>query len=101
MRLPEIGHASREQVAALVGLAPYDDDSGERQGLRHIEGGRERLRKALYKAALPAAYSWRRRPDRLQVPCFRAARKAHKVTLIAGARKLLIFVNTVVARGTP
>jgi transposase len=100
VRMPEIGRVSREQAAALVGLAPYDDDSGERHGHRHIDGGRERLRKALYNATLPAAYRWNAQliaiKDRLL-----AAGKAHKVMLIACARKLLIFVNTVVARGTP
>ncbi len=44
VRLPEIGRLSREQVAALAGLAPYDDESSERIGERHIAGGRERLR---------------------------------------------------------
>ena len=44
VRMPEIGRVTREQAAALAGLAPYDDDSGERVGGRHIAGGRERLR---------------------------------------------------------
>ena len=57
VRMPEIGKLSREQVAALAGLAPYDDDSGERSGARHIDGGRKRLRRALYTAALPASFS--------------------------------------------
>ena len=56
VRMPEIGKLSREQVAALAGLAPYDDDSGERNGARHIAGGRKRLRRALYTAALPASF---------------------------------------------
>ena len=51
VRMPEIGSLSREQVAALAGLAPYDDDSGERSGARHIAGGHKRLRRALYTAA--------------------------------------------------
>src|SRR5262249_27654126 len=58
VRLPEIGRLNREQAAALAGLAPYDDDSGNHAGERHIAGGRERLRKALYQAALPAANFW-------------------------------------------
>src|SRR5205085_5053781 len=48
VRMPEIGRITREQAAALAGLAPYDDDSGDHVGVRHIEGGRERLRSALY-----------------------------------------------------
>jgi transposase len=99
VRMPEIGRLTREQVAALVGLAPYDDDSGERFGARHIAGGRERLRGALYAAALPASMWWN-----TQLMAFYqrliAAGKLHKVALVACARKLLIFVNTVVARGT-
>ena len=58
VRMPEIGKITREQAAALAGLAPYDDDSGERVGGRHIAGGRERLRRALYSAALPASFRW-------------------------------------------
>src|SRR5258707_10949005 len=45
LRMPEIGRITREQAAALAGVAPYDDDSGEQVGIRHIEGGRERLRR--------------------------------------------------------
>jgi len=99
-RMPEIGKLSREQVAALAGLAPYDDDSGERSGARHIAGGRKRLRRALYTAALPASFFWN--PHLIALyRRLRAAGKVHKSALIACARKLLIFVNTVVARGTP
>ena len=100
VRMPEIGTLSREEVAALAGLAPYDDDSGERSGARHIEGGRKRLRRALYTAALPASFFWN--PHLIALyQRLRAAGKVHKSALIACARKLLIFVNTVVARGTP
>src|SRR5258705_1331529 len=56
--MPEIGQLTREQAAALAGLAPYDDDSGKHVGVRHIDGGRERLRRALYTAALPASFRW-------------------------------------------
>ena len=100
VRMPEIGTLSREQVAALAGLAPYDDDSGEQVGARHIDGGRKRLRRALYTAALPASFFWN--PHLIALyQRLRAAGKVHKSALIACARKLLIFVNTVVARGTP
>lgn len=100
VRMPEIGNLSREQVAALAGLAPYDDDSGERSGARHIDGGRKRLRRALYTAALPASFFWN--PQLMALyKRLRAAGKVHKSALIACARKLLIFINTVVARGTP
>ena len=100
VRMPEIGKLSREQAAALAGLAPYDDDSGERGGARHIDGGRKRLRRALYTAALPASFRWNPHLIALYQRLI-AAGKGHKRALIACARKLLIFVNTVVARGTP
>jgi transposase len=100
VRLPEVGRISREQAAALAGVAPYDDDSGEQAGSRHIEGGRERLRRALYTAALPASFRWNPQLIALYRRLI-AAGKEHKRALIACARKLLIFANTVVARGTP
>ena len=53
IRMPEIGQVSREEAAALAGLAPFDDDSGKHKGQRHIAGGRGRLRRWLYAAALP------------------------------------------------
>lgn len=100
VRMPEIGRLSREQVAALVGLAPYDDDSGSRHGHRRISGGRKRVRWGVYAAALPA--SLLHNPQLMAMyQRLRAAGKEHKVALVACARKLVIFVNTVVARGTP
>lgn len=100
VRMPEIGQLSREQAAALAGLAPYDDDSGNRVGARHIDGGRQRLRRTLYLAALPASFRWN--PQLIALyQRLRAAGKEHKRALVACARKLLIFINTVVARGTP
>lgn len=100
IRMPELGRLSREQAAALAGLAPFDDDSGRRTGQKHIAGGRSRLRKSIYAAALPAAFRW----NAHLVALYRrliAAGKAHKLALIACARKLIIFANTVLARGTP
>lgn len=100
VRLPEIGSISREQAAALAGVAPYDDESGERIGERHIAGGRERLRKNLYTAALAASFHWNAELIELYQR-LTAAGKDHKVALIACTRKLLVFANAVVARGTP
>jgi len=100
VRMPEIGQLPREQAAALAGLAPYDDDSGDQLAARHIQGGRERLRRALYAAALAASFRWN--PQLIALyKRLSAAGKEHKRALIACARKLLIFINTVVARGTP
>lgn len=100
IRMPELGTLSREQAAALAGLAPFDDDTGGRRGGRHIKGGRVRLRCSLYAAALPAAFRWN--PDLVALyNRLIAAGKGHKRALVACARKLLHFVNAVVARGTP
>ena len=70
------------------------------EGGRHIGGGRERLRKSLYSAALPAAFHWNPQLMALYRRLI-AAGKPHKVALVACARKLLIYANTVVQRGTP
>lgn len=100
IRMPEIGQITREQAAALSGLAPYDDDSGNHLGARHIDGGRERLRRALYTAALPASFRWNPQLIALYKRLI-AAGKGHKRALVACARKLLVIINAVVARGTP
>ena len=100
VRMPEIGRLTREEVAALGGLAPYDDDSGQRSGARHIAGGRERLRTAVFAAALPASQRWNPQLMTFYQRLI-AAGKLHRIALVACARKLLIFANTIVARGTP
>ena len=100
IRMPELGRVSREEAAALAGLAPFDDDSGQHKGQRHIAGGRGRLRRSLYAAALPAAFRWNRALIDLYSR-LTAKGKAHSAALVACARKLLIYANTVVQRGTP
>ena len=100
VRMPELGTLSREQAASLAGLAPFDDDSGKRNGLRRIAGGRNRLRKSLYAAALPAAFQWNPALINLYQRLIQAG-KPHKLALVACARKLVIFANAVIARGTP
>ena len=100
IRMPELGRISREQAAARAGLAPYDDDSGKHKGQRHIAGGRGRLRRSLFAAALPAAFRWNKALIKLYRRLTERG-KAHNAALIACARKLLIYANTVVQRGTP
>jgi transposase len=100
IRMPELGRISREEAAALAGLAPFDHDSGKYKGQRHIAGGRGRLRRSLFAAALPAAFRWNKALIDLYARLI-AKGKAHNVALIACARKLLIYANTVVQRGTP
>jgi len=100
IRMPELGRVSREEAAALAGLAPFDHDSGTHKGERHIAGGRARLRRSLFAAALPAAFRWNKALMDLYARLM-ARGKAHNAALIACARKLLIYANTVVQRGTP
>jgi transposase len=95
--LPELGTLNGKQVAALVGVAPLNQDSGTFRGRRRVYGGRVRVRTALYMAALVAS---RHNPvlkdfyDRL-----RDAGKPGKVALVACMRKLLIIVNAMVRDG--
>jgi transposase len=100
IRMPELGQISREEAAALAGLAPFDDDSGKYKGQRHIAGGRGRLRRSLFAAALPAAFRWNKALIAFYARLI-AKGKVHNAALIACARKLLIYANTVVQRGTP
>jgi transposase len=100
IRMPELGRVSREEAAALAGLAPFDNDSGQHKGQRRIAGGRARLRRSLFAAALPAAFRW----NKALIAFYQrltAAGKAHNAALVACARKLLIYANTVVQRGRP
>ena len=100
LRMPEMGSVSREQAAALAGLAPFVQQSGRWTGETHIAGGRSRLRRSLYAAALPAAFRWNPALNALYRRLVERG-KPHAVALVACARKLLVFANTVVARGTP
>ena len=97
--LPELGTTTGSRLAALVGLAPFADDSGTRQGGRHIRGGRAPVRRALYLAALSAV---------VHNPVMRAFKerlaergKRPKVILTAVARKLLVIANAIIQSGQP
>lgn len=100
VRLPELGQVNREQAAALAGLAPFDNDSGRHRGERHIAGGRDRLRRSLYAAALPAAFHWNPELKELYQRLLKRG-KCHKIALVACARKLVIYANIVVQRAKP
>jgi transposase len=96
--LPELGHIGNKAAAALVGVAPYDDDSGEHQGERSIKGGRRPIRNLLYMATLSAAT--------LHNPVLKAyyrrllaKGKKPKVALVACMRKLIVILNTMLVRG--
>ena len=97
--LPELGHLSRRQVAALVGVAPLNRDSGQLRGQRHIGGGRATVRNVLYMATLSAVRwnpSIRTFYERL---CQRG--KAKKVALVAAMRKLLVMLNAMMRARCP
>jgi len=95
--LPELGALSRRQIAALVGVAPFNRDSGTLRGRRTVWGGRATVRAALYMAALvgtrfnPALKAMYRR--------LVAAGKPKKVALVACMRKLLTTLNAIIRDG--
>jgi transposase len=97
--MPELGHLSRRQIAALAGLAPFSRDSGAMRGTRAIWGGRASVRCALYMAAVAS----------LRCNCviqatfarLRAAGKPAKVALVACMRKLLTILNAIASSQRP
>jgi len=94
--LPELGTKPAKTIAALAGLAPFNNESGRFRGKRTIKGGRKRVRDALYMAAFAAAKS-KSRFNTLYRD-LRNKGKAHKLALIAVARKLLITLNVMVKK---
>ena len=95
--LPELGKLNRKQIAALVGVAPFNNDSGSKRGKRAIWGGRAAVRATLYMAALVASH---------HNPTIRAFHqrliakgKGFKVALIASMRKLLTMLNAMLRDG--
>ena len=97
--LPELGTLSRQQIAALVGVAPFADDSGQRRGTRRTWGGRATVRRKLYMAALVA--STHNPVIRAFYRRLRAAGKKPKVALVACMRKLLGILNAMCRHRQP
>lgn len=97
--LPELGTLSAKQLAALVGVAPHNRDSGTFRGTRTIWGGRAVVRTALYMATL-AATKWNP-VIKAAYHQFLARGKAKKVALVACMHKLLIILNAMVKHRTP
>ncbi len=95
--MPELGQVSNKIAAALLGTAPYDNDSGRRRGERHIKGGRRRVRNLFYMACLGAAT---RHNPMLKAFYQRllAKGKEKKVALVACMRKLIVILNIMIAR---
>ena len=98
--LPELGTLSRQEVAALAGVAPLNCDSGTRTGARHIWGGRASVRTALYMAVICGI---RRNPviRALSLRRHKQGGKPKKVAIVACMRKLLTIANAVVRDGVP
>ena len=96
--LPELGKLNRQAIAALVGVAPFNNDSGKHRGKRTIFGGRAAVRQALYMAALSATRTKGVIRDFAQR--LLAQGKGHKVVLTACMRKLLVILNTMVKNQT-
>ncbi len=97
--LPELGTLGRRQIASLVGIAPFANDSGKKTGYRRIRAGRSGPRTALYLAAMNAS-----RFNPVLKPMYQrlvAAGKPPKVAFIAIARKLLTILNAMVRDHTP
>jgi transposase len=97
--LPELGARSPKSIAALVGVAPLNADSGNSRGKRKIRGGRKRVRDALYMAAVAAT-----RSDTALARFYRRLRQAGhapKYALIALARKLLVVANAILRDQVP
>jgi transposase len=96
--MPELGQVSNEAISALLGVAPYDDDSGKRRGERQIKGGRRKVRNLFYMACLGAAT----RHNPVLKAFYRrliVKGKKPKVALIACMRKLIVILNIMIARG--
>ena len=97
--VPELGRFNRQAIAALVGLAPFNDDSGRHRGTRRIAGGRAAVRRVLYMAALsarrcnPVIHAFAQR--------LAAQGKKPKVIITACMRKLLVILNTMLKNNTP
>lgn len=96
--LPELGEVGRRQIAALAGIAPYNDDSGRHQGKRHISGGRFAVRRSLYMSCWSVI---RYQPEfSARYKALREKGKCAKVALIACMRVLLIRLNAMIRDGS-
>lgn len=97
--LPELGRLTRRQIAALVGVAPFNCDSGQHRGVRTVWGGRATVRGTLYMATLVAT---RYNPTiRVFYQRLRRSGKPAKVALVAAMRKLLTILNAMIKTQQP
>ena len=100
IRMPELGTLGREKAASLLGVAPFDDDTADHKGVRRIQGGRAKARKAVFMAAFSGAM---RHNDQLRQFYLRRMAKGttHTRAVIACARKLIGLLDAIFARKTP
>jgi transposase len=96
--LPELGYMNRKQIAAIVGVAPMNRDSGKHKGKRKIRGGRSKIRTVLFVSMLSAIQCHPKLKPMYQRLV--AAGKPKKVAIVACMRKQLIILNTMVKNGT-
>ena len=99
VELPELGQLDRRAIAALVGLAPFNRDSGVMRGRRSIYGGRSHVRTLLYMAATTAIRS--NPVIRAFYERLKSRGKPHKVAMVACMRKMLTILNAMVRQSTP
>jgi transposase len=95
--MPELGQVSNKAISALLGVAPFDDDSGKRRGERHVHGGRRKVRNLFYMACMGAAT----RHNPMLKAFYRrliGKGKKPKVALVACMRKLIVILNVMIAR---
>ena len=97
--LPELGRLSNRAIACLVGVAPFDHDSGKLKGKRCISGGRKPVRDVLYMAALGAVRT-KTSPYRVCYDALLEKGKEKKVALVAVMRKLIVALNAMLRDNT-
>jgi transposase len=94
--LPELGTMNRQRIAALVGVAPFPDDSGQRMGSRYVRGGRTAVRTVLYMATLSAIRH--NPPIKAMYERLTAKGKPFKLAMTACMRKLLTILNAIIKK---
>ena len=100
IRMPELGTITREEAASLLGVAPFDHESGQYKGQRRTGAGRARARTSLFAAVQAAARQWNPQLIALYKRLI-AKGKHHNTAIIACTRKMIIFANTVLAKNRP
>jgi transposase len=96
--LPELGQLNHKEIAALVGLAPYNKESGKQRGLQRIRGGRSQIRTVMFMAMMSTIQcnpKFKAFYEKLK-----AAGKRPKVALVACMRKMIVVLNSMIRNGT-